>query len=192
MVTVYSAASDIILIILPIVLVWPLQMRQRLKMVIYFLLSLGVLAAIASIVTIFYVNDFYDQDFSCKRHVPNSWTTLTILLDALVDFIIWAKATVWLVLILTSLAPLNPLFELWVTKALSFGSSQRLISGQKDDEFVSVHQQLCHFQTTGSNSASDSKSIPKQSMPAEFIGRVNGSRVPRDDIDDMERVYLGL
>lgn len=66
----WSALSDLVMSLLPTFLVWPLQMKRSLKLVVCFLMGLGVLAAAASIMVAVYAHRLLDPDASCPSSAP--------------------------------------------------------------------------------------------------------------------------
>ncbi|EAA33496.1 hypothetical protein GE21DRAFT_5286 [Neurospora crassa] len=101
----YSAitcATDWILGLLPISLVWHLQMNSRTKLMVAGILSIGAVASTATIVRIPYVKDLGNQaDFL--------WATS--------DVAIWSTAETGIGLVASSLATLRPLLRLFLTKS---------------------------------------------------------------------------
>lgn len=64
--SVWSAFSDIMLVILPILLVYNLQMALHLKLTISFLMGLGVFAAASALLVTYYFRDLTTPDVTCK------------------------------------------------------------------------------------------------------------------------------
>jgi hypothetical protein len=74
---VYSATAalcDFTLGILPVFLVWNLQMNVRTKAALAGILALGGIASAAVIVRIPYLSDYKDPDFLCKFALYTPYT----------------------------------------------------------------------------------------------------------------------
>ena len=180
-VTAWSAASDLVLVALPIALVWPLQMEKRLKVIVCFLLSLGVVAAIGSLLAAYYLKGFFVEDFPCESHRCRRTQQRLMYLDAVTDLVIWAKITTWLVLISTCMAPTYPLVKIWILKARSTGSGQpRKGHSGYSNGFIQLH--------TPPQATNSSYVRPED---CQKPANVRQAGVKEEDIDNVERMYLG-
>ncbi|KAF2229101.1 hypothetical protein EV356DRAFT_437826, partial [Viridothelium virens] len=90
-----AALSDILLALLPIYILWSLQIDRKLKQVLCVLLSLGIVAAIAAIVRTWATSFLEGEDASYH---------LGILFE-------WGQVEGWLVLIAMSVPPTWPLVK---------------------------------------------------------------------------------
>ncbi|KAL7785847.1 hypothetical protein V8C37DRAFT_393546 [Trichoderma ceciliae] len=91
----FSIISDFTFAILPIFLVWHLQMDRKLKFVLVPILSMGCVASVAVAVRLGYIKNFSDPDF----------------LYSTVDIAIWSTTEQALGIAAGSLATLRPLFR---------------------------------------------------------------------------------
>ncbi|KAF7959860.1 hypothetical protein EAE96_001464 [Botrytis aclada] len=112
----YSAitcATDWILSLIPIWVVWNLQMTPRDKMSVAIILSMGAIASTATIVRIPYLHDLSDiADFL--------WAT--------VDVAIWSTVETGIGITACSVATLRPLFRSFFARTRLFGSSTKGLS----------------------------------------------------------------
>ncbi|KAL0264573.1 hypothetical protein SLS55_000523 [Diplodia seriata] len=102
-----SAICDFTFGILPIFLIWNLNMRKSIKVALVPILSMACIASSAVIVRMAYVQDFKDPDF----------------LFATVDIAIWSDTEQGLAITAGSLATLRPLFRLLTSKFGSYGAT---------------------------------------------------------------------
>ncbi|OJD35828.1 uncharacterized protein BKCO1_15000110 [Diplodia corticola] len=102
-----SAICDFTFGILPIFLIWNLNMRKSVKIALIPILSMACIASSAVIVRMAYVKDFKDPDF----------------LYATVDIAIWSDTEQGLAITAGSLATLRPLFRLVTSKFGSYGAT---------------------------------------------------------------------
>ncbi|RAL62929.1 hypothetical protein DID88_004770 [Monilinia fructigena] len=113
----YSAitcATDWILSLIPIWVVWNLQMTPRDKISVAIILSLGAVASTATIVRIPYLHDLSNiEDF----------------LFATVDVAIWSTTETGIGITACSVATLRPLFRSFFARSKLFGSSSKGPSG---------------------------------------------------------------
>ncbi|KAI0184773.1 hypothetical protein EV127DRAFT_224571 [Xylaria flabelliformis] len=91
----FSVICDFTFAILPMFLVFSLQIGRRSKIALIPILGIGIVASIAVVVRLAYVNTFLDPDFL--------WAT--------VDIAIWSTAEQGLAITAASLATLRPLFR---------------------------------------------------------------------------------
>ncbi|KAI8633481.1 hypothetical protein F5Y19DRAFT_302436 [Xylariaceae sp. FL1651] len=91
----FSVICDFTFAILPIFVVYTLQMDRKTKIALIPILSIGCVASIAVVVRLAYINTFLDPDFL--------WAT--------VDIAIWSTAEQGLAITAVSLATLLPLFR---------------------------------------------------------------------------------
>ncbi|KAK5062888.1 hypothetical protein LTR84_004963 [Exophiala bonariae] len=98
--SVVNAICDFTFGILPIFLVWNLQMDRRVKIVLIPILGMGCVAAIAVLVRMAYVRDFANPDFL--------WATVNIAL--------WSDIELGLAITAGSLACLRPLYHVVAVK----------------------------------------------------------------------------
>ena len=64
--TAWGAASDFALAALPAYIIWPLRITKRMRAVLYFLLSLGLIAGAMAITRTWAVVLLAKPDYSCK------------------------------------------------------------------------------------------------------------------------------
>ncbi|KAF8860536.1 hypothetical protein BDZ45DRAFT_688317 [Acephala macrosclerotiorum] len=75
--SVFAAATDIIFGILPIFVIWNLQMNRKAKMIVGGLLTLGVLAGLSVIIRIYYVHQVEDAtDFLFATSKVSIWSMI--------------------------------------------------------------------------------------------------------------------
>ncbi|UKZ49109.1 hypothetical protein TrVGV298_003349 [Trichoderma virens] len=113
----FSIISDFTFAILPMFLVWKLQMERRMKIVLVPILSMGCIASVAVAVRFGYIKKFSDPDF----------------LYSTVDIAIWSTTEQGLGIAAGSLATLRPLFR----KAAAHISTRSGQSGQQDSSHLS-------------------------------------------------------
>lgn len=104
-----SAICDFTFGILPIFLVWNLNMRKTVKIALVPILSMACIASSAVLVRMAYVKDFRNPDF----------------LYATVDIAIWSDTEQGLAITAGSLATLRPLFRMLTSKLGSYGATGR-------------------------------------------------------------------
>ncbi|KAH7625417.1 hypothetical protein B0T09DRAFT_361370 [Sordaria sp. MPI-SDFR-AT-0083] len=103
-----SCATDWILGLLPISLVWHLQMTPRTKLMVAAILALGAIASTATIVRMPYVHDLGNQaDF----------------LFATTDVAIWSTAETGIGIAASAIATLRPLARSFLARSKLFGGS---------------------------------------------------------------------
>ncbi|KAI1484399.1 hypothetical protein F5X96DRAFT_457312 [Biscogniauxia mediterranea] len=91
----FSVICDFTFAILPIFLIWGLQMEKRTKVALIPILSMGCVASSAVVVRLAYVQDFMDPDFL--------WATVNIA--------VWSTTEQGLAITAGSLATLRPLYR---------------------------------------------------------------------------------
>ncbi|KAI5919083.1 hypothetical protein F4810DRAFT_519394 [Camillea tinctor] len=91
----FSVMCDFTFAILPIFLIWGLQMDKRTKFALIPILSMGCVASSAVVVRLAYIKDFMDPDFL--------WAT--------VDIAVWSTTEQGLAITAGSLATLRPLYR---------------------------------------------------------------------------------
>lgn len=116
---VYSAGSllvDVSFVLLPIAIVWRLQLSLKAKAGLSVILSLGLIASVGVSVRFTYVDDFREPDFLCEHEPfpPPSPTrrkgpSLTHRLDNSSDLAIWSIVEAGCAVTAGSLATLKPL-----------------------------------------------------------------------------------
>ncbi|CZR65679.1 uncharacterized protein PAC_15579 [Phialocephala subalpina] len=75
--SVFAAATDIIFGILPIFVIWNLQMNRKAKMIVGGLLTLGILAGLSVIIRIYYVHQVEDAtDFLFATSKVSIWSMI--------------------------------------------------------------------------------------------------------------------
>ncbi|KEF57970.1 uncharacterized protein A1O9_05893 [Exophiala aquamarina CBS 119918] len=94
--SVVNAICDFTFGLLPVFLVWKLQMDRRVKIILIPILGMGCVAAIAVLVRMAYVRDFADPDFL--------WATVNIA--------VWSDIELGLAITAGSLACLRPLVHI--------------------------------------------------------------------------------
>jgi hypothetical protein len=115
--SVTATCCDLVLGLLPIFLVWNLQMNIRTKAALAGILGMGCVASAAVIVRIPYLHHYKDTDFLCKflfvSLLSEGENRLTSLLstDATVDISIWSNVEASLGIAAGSLVTLRPLFR---------------------------------------------------------------------------------
>ncbi|OCK73277.1 hypothetical protein K432DRAFT_340530, partial [Lepidopterella palustris CBS 459.81] len=103
-----SFGSDMVLAVLPVFLMWDLQMTPRAKVAVVLILALGSLAGVVAIVRIPYTT-------SISNVSDRTWTTT--------DYFIWAYMEPSIGIIAASAATLRPLFQRFFSERRLFGSS---------------------------------------------------------------------
>ncbi|XWW93009.1 hypothetical protein V2A60_000937 [Cordyceps javanica] len=88
-----SVATDLIFALLPAFIIWHLQIRSDIRLVLIFLMGLGCVASVAVFVRVAYLHTFYDADFL--------WATT--------DIAIWSTIEMGLALTAASCSTLRPL-----------------------------------------------------------------------------------
>ncbi|CAJ2500227.1 Uu.00g030800.m01.CDS01 [Anthostomella pinea] len=119
----FSAFSDLVLALFPITILWNLQLPFRSKLVIGFLMSLGVVATVAAAVKTVELNNLATMDFT--------W-------DA-VELVYWFLAENWIIIICACVPTIKPLIVTnWenFTRVASyvFGKSLASTIDTKDDQ----------------------------------------------------------
>ena len=145
-----AAFSDIVLALLPIYLLWSLQIDRKLKQILCVLLGLGVIAAAAAIVRTWASGFLEGEDESCKSTTIYPLDTKTVKFrltcwhkDHLGVLFLWGEVEEWLLIIAMSVPPTWPLFKpYWerITSKVSRDSSDW--SGENDD-----HNRRNHIST---------------------------------------------
>ncbi|KAM0115571.1 hypothetical protein ACP6JC_007860 [Aspergillus fumigatus] len=123
--SVTATLCDFVLGLLPISLVWKLQMTRKTKIALAAILSLGCIASAAVIVRIPYLHYYKDDEFLCKspRRMLSSRANINRLhTDATTDISIWSNVEASLGIMAGSLVTLRPLFR-WF-RGTSYGRSK--------------------------------------------------------------------
>ncbi|MCJ1433388.1 hypothetical protein MMC27_002748 [Xylographa pallens] len=97
----YSAFTDLFLTLFPIVVIWNLQVKLKVKVALAALFAMGLVATVAAAIKTAHLGELSDPDFT--------WVT--------VDLIIWYTTENYIIIIGGCLPTLRPLFN------LSFGSA---------------------------------------------------------------------
>ncbi|KAI9699843.1 MAG: hypothetical protein M1820_007018 [Bogoriella megaspora] len=128
-----AAVSDLALALLPILILWSLQIDRRLKQVLCVLLGLGVFAAVAAMVRTWASTFLEGDDASCTLFV-------------------WGEVEEWLVIIAMSIPPTWPLFKPYcerfvgmVSRKSSHFSGGKHYSSKKNgassEDVMRIHQE---------------------------------------------------
>ncbi|GME36641.1 putative integral membrane protein [Neofusicoccum parvum] len=120
-----SAICDFTFGILPIFLVWNLNMRKSLKIALIPILSMACIASSAVLVRMAYIKDFKNPDF----------------LYATVDIAIWSDTEQGLAITAGSLATLRPLFRMVTASFNSYGTGRNTPSHNLTPGGISNKQQ---------------------------------------------------
>jgi len=157
----WGAATDFALAIYPVFIYWKLQMSWRLKLGLFALTGGGMVVGAAAILKTMYIAVI---------------TVTDDIMYAFADLVIWLNVELWLVLILSSIPPLRPLFISMYRKTTTVVSSKNMSSG--------THQQP-------GTSAEDGMPLNSLSMYPRDIGYKtqvgsSGEGVARRDPDDYE------
>lgn len=196
---------------LPALLVWSLQMPRKLKVIISFLMGLGIFAALSALMVVYYLKDLESSDPSCKFSSPfrayrcsSSALPLVPLLtygvqqDELAYVFYWGKATTWLVLISASVPPTYPLFKPFFERHFNLSKNGGAVRLQRHSSFARLNE--THPQTGGSG-GNPGHMGQRSSEQDDFSGRSDWSKNgttttsvaggPAPTLDEVERVYLG-
>ncbi|KAI9727463.1 MAG: hypothetical protein M1828_006405 [Chrysothrix sp. TS-e1954] len=119
----WQATSDFVLALLPIYLIWPLQMDRKVKLGLCCLMGLGVFAAVCTIMRTIYTPQIMAKDVS---YVVS-------------NLIMWGAAEQWIVLIAISVPPTWPLFRPLALRTLS------KLSRHKKSETPRQKLQIAHL-----------------------------------------------
>ena len=132
-----AAVSDLTLALLPIYILWSLQIDRRLKVGLCVLLGVGFIAAIAAIVRTWASGFLAGVDASCRSSPihPTNWENVECWLtcldkDHLGTLFTWGEVEEWLVIIAMSIPPTWPLFKSGYERFARTGS---YLSGEKYD-----------------------------------------------------------
>ncbi|KAJ5111522.1 hypothetical protein N7532_002057 [Penicillium argentinense] len=136
--SVTATCCDFTLGILPIFLVWNLQMNTRTKTALATILGMGCVASAAVIIRIPYLHDYKDDDFLCEYHLHcprlfpvNEDLTATdrvSSIDATSNISIWSNVEASLGIAAGSLVTLRPLFR-WFRDPSSAGTRSKRTGG---------------------------------------------------------------
>lgn len=156
----YSALSivtDFTFTLLPVYLVWNLQMDRRVKFALIPILSMGCVASCAVAVRMAYLENFHSNDFLCKSLLRQSppfqlFTYSSPMLDSTTDIAIWSQIEMGLAITAGSLATLRPLMKMTLRR-LGF-------TGAEDSNQAPSSAGLRTF-GQGSSKSSFSRKTPK-------------------------------
>jgi len=71
-----SAATDLVIALLPMAMLWDAQMDRRTKIVVMGILSMGTISGIAVLIRVPYVKSFRDSDFLYNAVNLAIWSTV--------------------------------------------------------------------------------------------------------------------
>ncbi|KAL4931462.1 uncharacterized protein BDV17DRAFT_289002 [Aspergillus undulatus] len=109
-----TIVCDVTLGILPVFLVWPLQMTRRTKLALMGILSLGAVASIAVVIRLPYLKYYSDVDFLYSTY----------------QIAIWSVIETGLAIIAGSLITLRPLFRWFLDNNSSYRNRRRAQGGK--------------------------------------------------------------
>ncbi|KAL6232462.1 hypothetical protein BDW75DRAFT_232766 [Aspergillus navahoensis] len=200
----YVATGSLLLIdiclgvILPVMMVWNLQMPKQNKLAVLSILCLTVCASVAIIVRIPYMDGYAASDALCALSLSPTGAPSPVLTlgtpDAAVDMLIWAYIELSLGIIAGNLATLGPLFRTWFGIVTSRGSSASTSTPRPKRSFRrprGVHDMsfsLSTFDETGGSALRPDK-LPI--MVTQVQTRHSHSETAREANNSQEQLTLG-
>ncbi|KAL1954638.1 hypothetical protein VTO42DRAFT_879 [Malbranchea cinnamomea] len=130
----FSAFSDFVLAIYPVFIIWNLHIVRRLKIIVTFVMMLGILAMVAAIVKTTYLNDLGAR---------SDYTFATATLS------IWVATEQYIIIIAACIPPLGPLFKRLVKYPSTRKSTRLLREGNNAHKAKGPVSHFYHGRGTG-------------------------------------------